>query len=126
MSRYSNTFETNLLPGEIDSVVRAYLESEKFEYVNYKGENVWKKGEGFFTYPQYIKVSAANGSLTVEAFLKYPILPAVSVGEIAPKGFVAFPVKAKLKDRVSQLEYRLQNAAHEKYKASQQPSSDEA
>lgn len=116
MSRYCNTFATNLDPQEVAAIVQQYMQSEGFTLTPYNNgqEQVWKKGDGWMTYPQYIKVALPEGGITVEAFLKIPLLPGVFVGELQPKGFVAAPVKAMLRSRVSQLEQLLQQAAYNK------------
>ncbi|MCI8359765.1 MAG: hypothetical protein HFE86_00320 [Clostridiales bacterium] len=120
MSRYTNTLATNLDPQEVEAIVQQYMQSEGFSLMQYsQQEQAWKKGAGFLTYPQYMKVTPAPGSITVEAFLKFPLFPGVYVGELHLNGFVAAPIKSVLKGRVSRLEQMLQQAAYNKGQAMQ-------
>lgn len=115
MSRYVNTFQTNLDPQESSVIVQKYLQSEGFAYETYNtGEQVWKKGHGLLTAPQYIKVVQQANQITVEAFLKWALLPGVYAGEMGLSGMAAAPVKATLRGRVNQLELMLQQAAYNK------------
>ena len=77
--------------------IKAYLEYEGFEYVNYKGEYVFQKGEGWITAPTFVKISINGDTLQLETWLKYAILPSVFVGEIGLKGFIGCAVKGTMK-----------------------------
>lgn len=77
--------------------IKAYLEYEGFEYVNYKGEYVFQKGEGWVTAPTFVKISINGDTLQLETWLKYAILPSVFVGEIGLKGFMGAAVKGTMK-----------------------------
>lgn len=77
--------------------IKAYLEYEGFEYVNYKGEYVFQKGEGWVTAPTFVKISINGDTLQLETWLKYAILPSVFVGEIGLKGFIGAAVKGTMK-----------------------------
>lgn len=119
MARYMNTFETCLEPQESAAMVQQYMQREGFAYTQYNGgqEQVWKKGNGLMMAPQYVKVTHQDGRITVEAFLKFALLPGVYVGEMGLTGFMAAPVKATLRTRVQQLETWLQQAAYNKAQA---------
>lgn len=54
MSRYVNNIPSPLNPEYIYQMVGSILQSEGFEYVTYKGENVWKKGSGFDSAAVYV------------------------------------------------------------------------
>lgn len=84
-------------------VTQDYFAKEGFTYIQYKGENVWKKGTGFFAAPQFIKVSYQNGWVHLEAWLKYAILPGVYCGEMGLTGAMGFAIKDVLRNRVNAL-----------------------
>ena len=67
------------------------------------GETIWKKGHGVMTAPKFLKVGFLNGQVHIEAWLKYPILPGVYVGEMGTTGFFAAVPKASLKKDVDKL-----------------------
>ncbi len=120
MSRYVNTFNTNLTEQESAAIVQQYMLSEGFAFETYKtSEQVWKKGHGLLVAPQYIKVTHQQDRITVEAFLKWALLPGVYAGEMGLSGAMAAPVKATLRGRVNQLEQMLQQAAYYKSQQSQ-------
>ncbi len=85
-----------------------YLLSQGYEYIQLGGENVFKKGHGFFCAPRYIKVSCTADTVLIEAWMKYSLLPGVYVGEIGLTGFVGAAVRGPLKANVARLESMLQ------------------
>ena len=115
MSRYINVFGTCLDPQEFMGIVQQFMQREGFAYTSYKnGEQVWKKGNGLMTAPQFIKVTQQGNQIAVEAFLKWALLPCVYAGEMGLSGVMAAPVKAVLRGRVTQLEQLLQQASYNK------------
>lgn len=69
-----------------------------------KDENVWKKGKGVLTGPQYIKLTPLNdGTYILEAWVKFAILPGVYVGEMGITGFFGAIPKSFLKARVEMI-----------------------
>lgn len=84
-------------------VTQDYFAKEGFTYIQYKGENVWKKGTGFLTAPQFIKVTYQNGWVHLEAWMKYAILPGVYCGEMGLTGAWGFAIKDVLRGRVNTL-----------------------
>lgn len=110
MSRYSRQFNVSGDPNAIFETARQYLISEGFEYINYEGENVFKKGVGFWVAPRFIKISFSSAnSLFVEAWIKYALLPGVYVGEMDLNGFVGVAAKKPLKTIVDNTEAILMN-----------------
>ena len=101
MSRSITRFTSPFAPNAVFNAFGQYMQSEGFEFIQQNGEQLWKKGVGLLTAPQYAKLSVANdGSYVLEAWLKLAILPGVYVGEMGTKGFFgAFP-KQMLKARV--------------------------
>lgn len=77
--------------------IKDYLEYEGFEYVNYKGEFVFQKGEGWFVAPTFVKISINGDVLQLETWLKYAIFPSVFVGEIGLEGFLGWAAKGTMK-----------------------------
>lgn len=101
--RFIADFQAGRTDEEIRYIVTDYLSREGFSCTNYKGEEVWKKGVGALTAPQFLKVNFQNGRVHLEAWLKYALLPGVYCGEMGLTGFVGIAVKKPLKARVDML-----------------------
>lgn len=54
MARYIKNFQTNVDPQKIYYTVNLYMQSEGYEYINYNGENVFKKGIGIMSNPTFL------------------------------------------------------------------------
>lgn len=100
-------FIAEMPTGKPDDMVRFiaedYLSKEGFKQKLYKGEAVWKKGNGLLTAPQFIKISSLQGHVHLEAWIKQAILPGVYVSEMGLDGAYGFAIKKVLKDRVDAL-----------------------
>jgi len=110
MARYQNSIpigsaDINFVANEI----ARYMTGEGFNLIDYNGQKVWKKGFGILTAPQYLVLSFAPGAAVVEAFIKYPLLPGVYVGEMGITGAFAFVPKSLLKTRVDSVESYLRS-----------------
>lgn len=103
MARFVTEFTINQPKEFVDFILKDFCAKEGFEYTQFKGENVWKKGIGMMTAPQFIKVDYQNGKVHLEAWMKYAILPGVYCGEMGLSGFWGFAVKQMLKSRVDAL-----------------------
>ncbi len=103
MARYQNSFVSSKSPEEIQQVLTKFCEMEGFKFVTYKGEQVYKKGSGIMTAPQFVKVSVNGNQIFLEAWLKSALLPGVYVGEMGLDGFAAAVPKSMLKTRVERL-----------------------
>ncbi len=103
MARFVTEFTINQPKEFVDFILKDFCAKEGFEYTQFKGENVWKKGIGMMTAPQFIKVEYQNGKVHLEAWMKYAILPGVYCGEMGLTGFWGFAVKQMLKSRVDAL-----------------------
>lgn len=103
MARFVTEFTINQPKEFVDFILKDFCAKEGFEYTRFKGENVWKKGIGMMTAPQFIKVDCQNGKVHLEAWMKYAILPGVYCGEMGLTGFWGFAVKQMLKSRVDAL-----------------------
>ncbi len=111
MARFVTEFQSARSDADISYVVNDFLTKEGFTYTDFQGEMLWKKGKGIMTAPQFIKVECQNSVVHMEAWIKYPLLPGVYVGEMGLTGFFAFAVKDVLKSRVQALTGYLQPVA---------------
>lgn len=107
MSRYTNTIKSSLPVEAVANVTEQYLRGEGFALSIIDGQQVWKKGMGILTGPQMILVGIVPGSIRIEAWIKFALLPGVYVGEMGLDGFVGGIPKQALKSRVKELEKRL-------------------
>ena len=60
--------------------INAYLVSEGYKYVKYKGQDVFKKGNGFVSGPTFFKLTFYGSVLRLETWLAYAWLPGVYSG----------------------------------------------
>lgn len=111
MARYIKDFQTNVDPQTVHSAVNQYLQSEGYEYINYDGENVFKKGQGVWANPTFFKFSYSGNMVRMETWMKYAFFPGVYIGELGVDGFVACAVKGPWKNRIRNLEGILSNFA---------------
>ncbi|MCH5301129.1 MAG: hypothetical protein J1E56_07410 [Ruminococcus sp.] len=100
MSRYYNEIQTSYNVQQVSDITSRYLVSEGYKLVDYNGEQVWKKGNGWMTAPSYIKISYINNKVQIEAWIKFALLPFVFVGEMGLNGFFGAIPKGVLKSRV--------------------------
>lgn len=110
MARYHNEFSFQADPTMLLQQVHQYLMSEGYEYRDFKGEQVYKKGMGVATGPSFIKVMAGNGRVIVEAWIKFAALPGVYAGETGIDGVLGAIPKAFLRTRVQYVEYLVMQA----------------
>ncbi|HJD23574.1 MAG TPA: DUF4190 domain-containing protein [Firmicutes bacterium] len=101
--RYAVDFNTGKPDDFIRFVSEDFLRKEGFALVTYRGESVWKKGQGLLTAPQFIKLQYAGGAVHLEAWIKWAVLPGVYCGEMGLDGAMGFAVKAALRKRVDML-----------------------
>ena len=105
MGRYANRIPvSNVDINFVANEVGKYMTSEGFSPYNYKGVNLWKKGVGILTAPQYLQITYFENSIQIDAFIKYPLLPGVYVGEMGINGFFAAVPKSLLATRVRAVE----------------------
>ena len=100
-------FETDFVinqPNEfVKFIVQDFFSKEGFTYTEYNGEYVWKKGNGWVTAPQFIKVDYMNGQIHIEAWLKMVLLPGVYFSEMNLKGGYGILLKKELQKTVDSL-----------------------
>ncbi len=104
MSRYINDIKTVRKADEVGRIAAAYLEGEGFEKIDHEGRRAWKKGKGFMISPQYILVEPSAGTVHVEAWIRFAMLPGVYLGEMGTAGAFGTIPKRKLRSRVEKLE----------------------
>jgi len=101
--RFIADIPTSYSVEEVNALLQNFTQAEGFSYEEYKGEMVYKKGEGIITAPQFIKVLIAEGTVHIEAWLKYALLPGVFYGELGLDGFIMAVPKSLLRSRVDKL-----------------------
>ena len=104
MGRYRNEF---ILRGPSDQAIgqiNSYLHGEGYEYTNFKGEMVYKKGHGIMSGPTFVKIETFGERVIVEAWIKFAALPGVYCGELGLDGFVGVIPKSMLQTRVQTVE----------------------
>ncbi len=113
MSRYIKDLPTALTAAQAAAAVTAYLQSEGFQPKDEKGEQVWRKGVGALTSPQFFKVAAADNMVHIEAWMSgMALVPGVYMGEMDPThGAYGWAVKAVQKGRIQALESILTQSA---------------
>jgi len=101
MARYVKRFPISGIDTTgIANQIGTYMTSEGFNIVNYNGQQVWKKGSGLLTMPQYMAITFTPQEVVVEAFIRYAILPGVYVGEMGIEGAMLAIPKGLLSKRV--------------------------
>lgn len=96
MGRYFNRFPTNLPPEQVNTIINDFYNINNFKPYNYKGEIWMKCGKGILTAPQIIRIIVQGNVITVEAFIRYAVLPGVYIGEfeLDDSFFMCVPKKA--------------------------------
>ena len=111
MARTVLVFPMAYLPDVLFNDIHAYLLSEGYEYTQYQNEYVFKKGKGLAMGPTFIKVSAQNNAVYLEAWLKFAVLPGVYAGESGLDGLTGAAVKGPLKKRFAHIESMIRQYA---------------
>lgn len=104
MARYICDFMMEQNQQEFFNRAHQLLTSMGYEYVTFKGEDVFKKGNGWISAPTFFKISYSGTTVRIQAWLKTALLPGVYAGEHGIDGVWGFAVKEILKGRVAQLE----------------------
>ena len=104
MARYTCDFIMEQNQQEFFNRAFELLKGMGYQYVNHKGEDVFKKGNGWVSAPTFFKITYSGTTVRMEAWMKTALLPGVYAGEHGIDGFYGFAVKDVLKSRVKQLE----------------------
>ena len=107
MSQYVNDIPTAKSLDEIEVTVTSFLGNEGFEPQVYHGEQVWKKGHGLLTGPQFIKIAPHDGHIHFEAWIKFGAPPGRLFRESGTTGLMGVAIKKALAQRVNTLEQAL-------------------
>ena len=86
----------------------SYFNSEGFAYHVEEGEQCLKKGVGVATAPQFVKINALDGVYTLEAWIKFAVVPGAYVHDMDLKGFTGALPKSQLKTRVNNFLFYVQ------------------
>ncbi len=108
MGRYFNRFVTNLPSEQINAVIDNFYTINSFKPYGYKGEAWMKLGKGILVAPQIMRASVQENVVTIEAFVRYAILPGVYLGEfeLDDSFFLCVPKKALI-SKIRNLEMQL-------------------
>ncbi len=109
MARYVKDFPTCADAQAIHNDLYGYLTAEGYEYIQYDGENVFKKGQGFVSGPTFFKFTYYENFVRMETWMKMAFLPGVYIGELELEGFVGSAGKGPWKKRVKQIELMFNN-----------------
>lgn len=112
MSRYTQLVELpHVDVAYVAQKATEYLLKEGFRSVHYKGGTYYKKTDGWFVGLQYIKFSFKTvqkfsvkvDEMSIEAFIKFPLLPGIAVGEMGITGSFCSVMKTALVMNINSL-----------------------
>lgn len=112
MARYVQDIPTQLDGTQVQQLITEFAAKEGFELVTYKGQNVYKKGFGFFLGPQYFTYYYQNNVFHLEAWIKFAVLPGIYAGELGIDGFLGALPKKQLHKRVEQITAMIQQGSY--------------
>ena len=81
-----------------DSMLTNFMVKNGFNYVQYKGETVHKKGNGWVMAPRIYKFKVEGNKLHIESWLPFAILPGVYVGESGLDSWFGIAVKKVMRN----------------------------
>ncbi len=113
MARHIKDFQTGADAQTVHNAISNYLMGEGYEYIQYDGENVFKKGQGVWSNPSFFKFSYSGNMVRMETWMKYAFFPGVYVGELGLTGFVGSAMKGPWKKRITNIEAILANFARQ-------------
>ncbi len=110
MARYHNEFKFNHpIHEQLFADIHRYILSEGYEYLNYEGENLYKKGKGLASGPTFLKIMTDQNRIVIEAWVKFAVLPGVYAGEMGIDGAIGAIPKSVLGGRVRYIETMIIN-----------------
>ena len=104
MARYTKDFQCAADPQAVFNAVSNYLYSENFQYENFDGENVFKKGNGVLTGPCFFRLVFVQGYIRLESWMKYALLPGVFIGELDSSSLIGSGIRGIWKKRLTAVE----------------------
>ena len=106
MARFTKTII--LPPVDLKCIAESttqYLFDNGFKSVPYKNAGLfYKKDGGLFEGPQYMKFGVKTGQMTIEAFVKFPLLPGIAIGEMGIIGSFCPVMKTGLTRSINNLQ----------------------
>ena len=102
MAKYTNTIPTSKPPAVLLDAIASYLKTNGFQLADAE-QNIWKKGSAFAN-PLFVRCQTQPQSLTVEAWLRFVLLPGVYLGEYDLEGMFLIVQKRQLKKYVEAIE----------------------
>lgn len=110
-NRYRREYPLREEPqANFDRIYR-YLLSQGFKYMQFQGEQVFRRGNGWLTAPTFVKVVYTADTVRVEAWIKLALLPGIFVGEYGLEGKLGFAAKGPMKRAVAWLDQLLSGDA---------------
>lgn len=103
MARYIRHEVLNQPDDFVQYMMNDFLAKHGFEYVNFKGQMVFRSGGGWFEMPKFLVWSYQNGVFHLEAWIRMLVLPGVYSGENSMTGFYGAIPKKVYKDDLEQL-----------------------
>jgi len=103
MSRYIRHEVLNQPDDFVQYMMNDFLAKHGFEYVEFKGQMVFRAGGGWFEMPKFLVWSYQNGVFHMEAWTRTLMLPGVYSGENGMTGFYGGLPKKMYKDDLDQL-----------------------
>lgn len=103
MGRYVRDEILNQPEDFVQYMMNDFLTKHGFNYVEFKGQMVYRAGGGWFEMPKFLVWSYQNGVFHMEAWARVLILPGVYAGENPLKGFYGALPKKMYKDDLEQL-----------------------
>lgn len=124
MARYIKDFPISADAQIVQTSLDQYLKSEGYQYKNFEGENVYRKGNGIVSGPTFFKFSYYGNMVRMETWMKYAMLPGVYVDEIGVDGFVGSAAKGPWKRRIGYIEKMFVDFARQTSYTSPTPAQD--
>lgn len=105
MARYVQNVMLNKPNDFVFFMMNDWLQKNSFKASTWKGESVYRRGDGFFEGFRYLKYSYENGTIHLEAWMKGPF-----GGEQGLTGAWGWAIKAGYKSSIEQLITLLQQS----------------
>ena len=109
MPRYVTTIETPFSIEENTEFITDFLTAEGFKEATIAGERVYKKGVGLLLAPQFFTFNLNEGSVDLQAWTKFVMLPGLYVGEMGITGALGAIPKKQLRNRVIKIASKISN-----------------
>ena len=103
MGRYVRHEVLNQPDDFVQYMMNDFLTKHGFQFVEFKGQMVFRAGGGWFEMPKFLVWSYQNGVFHMEAWTRALMLPGVYAGENELKGFYGALPKKMYKDDLEQL-----------------------